>query len=300
MVYRELYITLTGQLTLTAVNNTAANLLKGDEWAVVKRIEVIANNTDVLKSISGEELWWHNHFWYGNRPQVTPALGDNTVANPSFESLLILPLWMPRAIKAVDTALDSRELSDLKLEVTWGTHTDINASATGFTTDPQIDFQSLEMFQVRGPFSQWRMFRITRNLTSVNNQEQFLLPVGDIYRSFLINTFSGATPADSAAILNNFKLKSGTTIYADLDHEVLQRMTRQRLGLEDGVVQRSSASLREGWYYYDHVTDGYNSEAIDTIGFSEFELELDIASGGPDTGIVIIPSQLIPVRGQSQ
>lgn len=298
MVYREMYLRLTGQVTLTAGNNTQANLLPGDEWAVVRQVEVIANNTDVIKSIRGEELWWLNHFLYGNRPHVTTVLGDVATANPSFDSVLVLPLWMPRAVKPIDTALDSRELSDLKVEITWGSHTNINASATGFTTNPQVDISSLESFNVEGPFSQWRNFRLTRTITASTTQLQIQLPVGDMYRSFLINTKDGGN--DSQAILNNFKLLSGTTVYADQPEEILRQVTNQRLSLEDAVAMRSSNSVRNAWYYYDHVTDGFNAEAIDTLGFSEFTLELDVTVGGGTTELVVIPQQIIPVRGQSR
>jgi hypothetical protein len=49
----------------------------------------------------------------------------------------------------------------------------------------------------------------------------------------------------------------------------------------------------------DLVTDGYLSDAIDTLGFSEFYLELDVAVGAGTTKIDILPIQITPVRGKS-
>ena len=53
-----------------------------------------------------------------------------------------------------------------------------------------------------------------------------------------------------------------------------------------------------GWYFYDHVTDGRLTEAIDTLGFSEFTLELNITQSGTTTTLNILPWTIIPVRGK--
>lgn len=306
-VYRELHLRLTGQPTLTAPNNTQANTDRGDEWGVVKRIDIIANNTDVIKSISGNALWWMNHLMYGNSPRITPALGDGATANPSFDSVLILPFWMPNSVRPIDTALDARELSDLKIEVTWGSFTDVNSAATAWTTEPQLEVASLESFNVQGPFSQWRVFEIEKEITATNPRFQIQLPVGPIYRGFMLN-FTDAG-VDDPAVLNNFKIVSGSTVFADVKDEYLKQVYDIRNGMQRGFDdgaggaytedRRSTEADREAWYMYDHVTDGFNSEGIDTLGFSEFELELDVTLGGGTTKVFVYPWQIIPVRANA-
>lgn len=303
MILRELHVNLRGQLTVAAAANTAAATLRGDEWAVVKRIDIIANNTDVVKSISGNAQWWQNFFHYEKRPRVTGGIGDAATLNPTFDSVIIIPFWMPRSLRGIDTALDTRELSDLKVEVTWGSHLDINAAATGFTVAPQLEFASLESFGVNGPFSQWRQYEIQTPIVATNPRMQIPLPVGPMYRSFLLNFTDGV--ADSPAILNNFKLVSGSTVFADVKASVLRQVQELRTGLsqEFDLVsnayqkdRRGTANVRDGWFYYDHVNDGFNSEAIDTLGFSEFQIELDVTLGGGATKVFVYPSQIIPVR----
>lgn len=304
MIYRELYLRLAGQLTLALINNTEAKTKRGDEWAVVSRIDVIANNTDVLRSFSGNTLWWLNYFMYGASPRITAALGNGT-DNPAFDSVLILPFWMPQSIRPIDTALDARNLSDLKVEVTWGTHTDINGDATGFTVSPTLTIDSAECFGVEGSFSQSRIFTMEKEITATNPQFQVTLPVGPMYRGFLMN-FTDAS-VDDNAVLNNFKLKSGTTVFADQSDMVLQQAQMIRTGAvrpwdagAEGYdnLRRGTANDITGWYYYDHVMDGFLSEAIDTLGFSEFEIELDVTVGAGTTKAFIMPIQLIPVRGK--
>lgn len=303
MVYREVYLRLTGTLTLLASKNLQASILQGDEWAVVKRIDLVANNTDVLRSFSGNQLWWLNYFLYGVPPEITPAMGAEG-ANPAFDSTLIIPLWMPRSFRSLDTALDARELSDLKLEVTWGDYEDICADATGFTVEPDLEIHSLESFNVKGPFSQWRIYAIEKEITANNAQFQVQLPVGPMYRGFLINTTDAGK--DDGDVINNFKMKSGSTIYADIPEDVLDHIDRLRAsvvrfwddggGVYDPLRRGSTYNDLDGWYFYDHVTDGFLTECIDTLGFSEFELELDVTVGGGTTKLFVLPLQVIPVR----
>ena len=310
MIYRDLYLYLYGNVTpLNAAGNTQADTLTGDEWGVVKRIDLIANNTDVIRSISGNQLWWLNYYLYGVPPNVTPVLGDGVAVAVPFCSYLALPLWMPRSLRPMDTARDARELSDLKIEITWGDFTDIQAAATAFAVEPVVEVHSLESFGAKGPFSQWRVYAIEKAITATNAHFQIQLPVGPMYRGFLMN-FTDAL-ADDGAVLNNFKIVSGTTVFADIPAELLNVMDRTKqscsrfwndnaaaLGAYDNLRRGSTFNMLEGWYFYDHVTDGYLSESIDTLGFSEFELELDVTVGAGATAAIILPLQIIPVRGK--
>lgn len=348
MVYRELYFKLRGQIDVANTENIIGSMTVGNEWGVVKRIEIIANNTDVLRSISGNQLWWLNYFMYGNPPHVEPGLGDYMAgttaqpgtADPDFASWLIMPFWMPRSLRPMDTALDARELSDLKVEITWGDPLDVvdPITAPAWITEPVLEVHSLESFNVSGPFSQWRIFNIQKEITANNTQFQVILPVGPLYRGFIINTTGLYTAGagvnkqvDDPNILLNLKIKSGTTIFTDVPASCLRQIDS---GLRSSIPQPYASGaaqyidaqaapeiiapspgggfydyLRRGpifnnqnaWYYYDHVTDGFLTESIDTLGFSEFELELDVllsTIATPfTTQINIMPLQIIPVRG---
>jgi hypothetical protein len=308
MVYRELALKLVGAATISSTNNTQAKTLKGDEWACVKKIEIIANNTDVVFSMSGNALWWLNFFTFGAAPQITSNLGDAATANPPFTSVLIIPFWSPRSIRPIDTALDSRNLSDLKVQVTWGTYTDINGDASGWTTEPTLYLSALQSFNVKGPFSGKRIYTIEKAIPADSNHFQVQLPVGPMYRGFMINTEDDGK--DSATVLDNFKVVSGSTVFADMYEDLLEQHCRLRMGIDrthdSGAAvdyfelrRGSTYNLNAGWYYFDHVTDGYISEAIDTLGFSEFELELEVNVGQTEpTKIFIYPIQIHPIRGK--
>ncbi len=294
--YRELALRLSGTLTVTAGNNTQANTQRGDEWGVVSRIEIVANGVDVIHSIDGNALWWLNYFLYGRSPLVTSAIGGGG-AHPSFDSVLVLPFWSPNSVRPLDTALDSSELSSLEVRVTWGDHTSINSAATAFGTAPSLDITSLESFGVSGPFSQRRLFTIEKEITATNSRFQVQLPVGKMFRAFLINTTDAGV--DQGDILNNLKLISGTTVFADVScaDDVLQQWTKMRGGLQADPTPRSNNSAMAGWYYLDLVTDGFMGESIDTLGFSEMIAEMDVTVGGGTTKVVMYPTEIQPVRG---
>lgn len=309
MVYRQLMIRLTGAPTLTNVNNTRAKTKNGDEWAVVKKIRIVANGTDVIKDISGNALWWLNRFLYKIPPRITPAIGDAATANPPFDSVLILPFWMFDTVNPMDTALDSSQLSSLEIQVQWGAFTDINGDATAWTTEPTLDVWSTEVILPVGAnrlFSNWRLFAIEQAITATNPQFQVQLPVGFMYRGFMIQTTDAGV--DEGDIMTNLKLVSGTTVYADIaaGANVLQQFGTLQKGVyspydEGGNVyddlRRSDEAKPAGWYWMDMVQDGLLTEAVDSLGFSELTLELAVTVGAGTTKVTVWPLQIIPVRG---
>jgi len=301
MVYRELMLELACTPTLAATKNTAALTEAGDEWNVIQKLEIIANGTDVIKSISGRALRWLNVIWQHCMPSLSATLGA-AGANPICKSTLILPFWQSDTIKPLDTALDSSVLSDLQIAVTWGDHTDINANATAFTTDPTLTVYSQECFGFDQPpvFSNYRFFEINQAFTAADSDKQIQLPVGPVYRAFTLITDDAGT--EKAGILNNLKLSSGTTIFADVDAKVANTQWTDRLGISrwnsgaEALAPISSQSSIQGVYHFDLVRDGYLTEGIDTVGFSEFLLRLDLSVVGTPN-VLIIPHQIIPVRG---
>ena len=299
MIFRQLMLNLSGTITTAAAgDNDAADVRKAGEWGVVQRIDVVANGSDVIKSMSGESLWWLNRFLFGEPPEESALIGG-TSDDPPFDSTLILPFWMPRSIKPFDTALDARRLSDLRVEITWGDQNDIlaPAGASAFAVPPTLDVYALESFNPPGnvSFNQWRTWTIEETITAASTEHQVKLPVGHIYRGFLINTHSDAV--DVATIIKNVKLRSGTTVFADLSEEILKAEYVQMNGIRPAPTRRATKSSDDGWYMLDLVTDGRLSEGVDTLGFSELELVFDVDAPGTTDKLVIYPQQIIPVRG---
>lgn len=290
---RELYLRLNGTLTVTTANNTAANTEAGDAWASVQRVEVIGNGTDVLFSCTGYELKGINHILYGVGSQYDFA---NSTDNPTIESTLVVPFWMPRAVRPLDTALDTGKLSDLEIAITWGSHTSINANSTALNA--RIDVYGLESFGVTGDFATKRQFRIDTNPTATNTDYEIALPVGPMYRGILVRVRkSNEVDNSDHSQVSNLKVVSGSTVFFDMPTKLISQMQHQRLAIPYNTFLARSVDVSEhAWYWLDFATDGRLTECIDTLGFSEFKLVANVASVTGGTFITAIPLQVYPIR----
>ena len=318
MTYRELVLRLRGSVTFSAAaQNTAANLRRGDEWAIFDRIDLIANGADVIRTFSGPDLVQINRMLYGANRRVSAKLGDATNATvDDIDSTLTLPLWMPLAIRPLDTALDSNNLSDLRLEFQLGSATGLSAGTIS-TYGLKLDVGSYESFGVDGKFTSSRMYKIQTVVPGANNQQQIQLPVTCVYRGFFINIANGSgnSAADNGGTgfttpaLENVRLISGTTVFRDIPARMLKDWQAQRLNFNREMVtaassgvpvggfvsnNRSALSSEDGWYFLDLCQDGFMSEGIDAAGLSELYLELNLSAG---CTVSVIPVQLFPLRG---
>lgn len=294
-VIREIYLRLTGAITATAANNTVANTQIGDEWGQVLDISVRMDGRDYIKQIDGPALRWLNFYLYGQFPYKTKnQIGDGITANPSFDSTLILPFWMPKSVRPMDFALDTRMLDRLDIDIQWGTFTNVNSAATAFTTTPQINIYFSDVTNVQGQFARWNVFHQAFSFTGAQTKAQMKLPVGYMYRSILLQ--------DVSAVLTTIRFKAGRFEWITLPVQILQSAQINRHG--DNIVQlfQNNTNWRAGsagddnlhWMYLDFVGDGFNAEAINSAGLSEIYLEIDTSATG---NFVLYPQQLVVPQG---
>lgn len=306
---RELMLRLQMTPTLTGANNTAVNLGWGGPWGVIKRLELVVNGSDTLVNLTGTDLT-RMHYYFLGEPvlaQEISTLGDGATADPALDSHLIIPFWMPRSSKPLDTVLDARRLASLEMRVTWGTFTDVNSAATAWTQTPVLTLSSLRSsggVPNDARFSEWRRFIVTADATVSNANLRVNLPTGQVYRGMFFNVFQATKDINSGNVINRIRVKSGPTVFADLSGQALRNWSRSRYGLRGDlsafpIYGTTSAALNNdmrSWYYLDFVTDGRLREAVDTAQFSEFFVELDF-TGAANRQIRILPQTLVPPRG---
>lgn len=312
MQYRELILRLSGSFTYAAAgNNVGTTLGRGDEWSAIARIDIVANGADVIRSISGTQLKWINRLMYGTLPRLSTALGDNTIISPTFDSTLTIPFWMFQSIRPVDTLLDSSKLADLRIEVTVNTSANINNANGPTVIAATLDVFSLESFGLQGDFSDTRIYTIQDTVAAANTARQILLPVTALYRGFFINVANGAseTATDQPNLLTNVKIQSGTQVFRDIAGRVLKDWQRQRVGFPQELVQTTAAAAavngnklaaskstlvdEDAWYWLDLCQDGYLTEGIDTVGYSELVMELNLSGAAT---VTVLPVQVFPIR----
>jgi hypothetical protein len=350
MVYRTLALRLQASIVTSAAGTIGTALTNpgvgaGGIWDVCPTIEIIANGSDSLKRFSGLELRELNKYWYS-----TPARPDGWLPFPSsgttianIDSTLMMPFWMLKAIRPLDTALDSRLLSSLQLNVTWGNvfnvvssaYVPVAANTAAFAAgSPTMQIYSNESFDPTKTqaFSQFRVFKQIDTADFAGGavtQVPYQLPVGQMYRAFYIHcqntpATTGAStglavdsPGVTSAVgteggptargpLSAIRVKSGTTVFADWDANVWQATyglqdavlrTEDTAGVQieqGGLMATGSLYNPDAHYFVDLCTDGFMSEAIDTIGMAEIHLEFDTLAAIPTVNI--IPMQIIPIR----
>ena len=296
MLYRNIMLRLSGGMTIAAANNLRANLGRGDEWSLIDRVDLIANGTDVVRSFPGWQLYNFNRHLLGSAPRSSAALGDGTTANPTFDSTLIVPFAQPLSAKPIDTFLDSNSIADFRIEVVTNPAASVISGTPPSAVNATLDVISEESFGIEGNFSTCRIYPIQQATPGANANFQIQLPVGPMYRGFLINAADGSGPmaTDLPNAITNVQVKSGTTVFQDIPWAVLRDVARNRLGFAREKVQnvaapavvqgayldaqRSARAIEDATVFLDILTDGYLNEAIDSNGYSELYLEFNCAA----------------------
>lgn len=313
LCWRGIKLRLTGQLTCTGANNTAANTALGDEWACISKIELIINGTTVLFSYAGSDLKSVARVLSGWQPQVSVGMGDGATANPSFDSTIWIPFLNPRSRRQFDTLLYTGEMNDVRLEVTWAaSYTSVNSAATGWATNPYVEVYTREQTLPTDPKTgnamlpnfYRRTLKIPVQIAASTSAFRYQLPTGPIYRGLLLAELNN-TPAESHSLLTNVKVYSGPTTF--MDESAASIYATQIQGAKvpsliyptsagimfQGTGQVSSAADPKSWRWVDFCEDGYMSEAIDTDSIGDTFIEF--AFGGAGT-VNIFTQELIRIN----
>ena len=258
----------------------------GSALKVVKRIELIANGRDTLKSISASALAMKNTFLHSTQPQLTET--GLTAATHPFGGVVVLDVAMPRAVRPEDTLLDTGKLSTLDLRVTFGDGDDMfSTNPTAITsTDCDIQVSMKEAIDLTGKdelYSTYKEYYIEAVIAAASTEHQILLPVGNRYRGFMIECESDGEMVDT--ILNSVKFQSGTDVYFTMDADDLAGENAITFDLQD--------QSRTGYYYVDLCPTGQMVDALDATALSRLEAIVDVNAPGTTDIIRIYPCEII-------
>jgi hypothetical protein len=281
---------------------------------LIKNLTVKANGSDTIKSLDMETLHRHNEITYGVRPFISADawLGFGAKTNEVLEVTARIPFAMPRAIKQIDTLLDTPAMSSLDLIVTFGvgldTMNDTFDGASVTVTDCVVHVTAVEYLGVAAgsKFMIYNQWVKQKEVTATTNRFQVKLPVGNVYRGFLIKAHSDGDQVNtilpwSLTALNEIKLQSGTEVYLAMLAGILQAQNRltQQIQVPELITDAAAVnhSLLEngllGYYYIDFCRDGRLSEALDTRVLSDLEFMLGVASVGTADFIEVYADELM-------
>ena len=301
--YDKLYIKLAAQLDIAG--GSAGNPKDSCPAQLVQNIQIRANGRDVIKNYDLESLHRLTQLRHGVRPYIISlaagfAQGDDNVV--VVHAVIDFAMW--RASKPIDTLLDSAGLATLDLIVTWtGAATNVMTDAFDGTVtvdDATLYVASLERVGVPAgsKFMFNKEYQIRSQVSASSNNHQINLPVGNLFRDFVLKTHSDGVQVNT--ILNNIQLKSGTEVFKNRLANFRQMDDRVEHGICVPEVVASAAAIDhfyteyvlDGYYVLDFVKDGRLTEALDTTRLSSLELLLDVNKVGTDDFIDIYPSEL--------
>lgn len=287
-LYRFLTLNVDGELTITTAG---APVLKtggmGSALKMVPRVEVIANGRDTIKSLAADAIAAKNMFLYGSKPVLTET--GITAASHAFGGIIVLPFAMPKAVREIDTFLNSGRLSTLELRVTYGAAGDMfSTDPTTFTIDKvDVEVHVDESIRLDGkdePYSAYKELYIEKDVVAAASEFQILLPVGNRYRGFLLEAESDGNLVNT--IINKVTIKSGTDVYRAKEFDVLQGENAIRNDLE--------AQTFIGYGYIDFCPEGRLVDALDATALSSLEMILDVAHPGTTDKVRVYPCEIVP------
>jgi len=320
-VYKEIELFMAFNI-VTAAGGAVTTPFEHSPWTLIKRVELVADGKDTIKSYDGATLHdinWHDFGIYTPTEDFEIGASADT-GNNRFG--LIMSLESVGMEFPQHTWLDARRLSSLELRITWGAAADVATTMTNTTITASITPWGHEILDV-DPKSQ---FSINQEVmtqfafpTNSATQRRFRLNVANAYRRILINTKDSNARAtvdrmqmirlvengifyrriwDAGLIKIHNALKHGATgikMEASAATDASEHPLFPEIAEAAGnPTQGVAGGYRSGQYMIDIAEDGSENSLLDTRGYSDLSLELDWNGANTTDLMRITPSIYIP------
>jgi hypothetical protein len=266
------------QLDLEVTNGSSASANIFKLCNVIKKISLVINGQDTRISVPFYHLFYSNTYDFGTTPRysISSAAGSGTD-----RVNVVLPFALPRSVLPDDTLLDLRNVSSATLEVTFGAKT--------YGTNKTIDNGSLKIYSMEyaqaGEFSPIAIHEMsyTNRAIAAEGEIDIDLDYGGAnqYRSLYVYTFNNSG-ALTGGLFSNFKVKSRTFTYIDIDTNIL---------IGNNQIRYNKDNVPTGVYIID-FTNGRMSERLDARGLNELKFIPTSATTNP-TEILIVKDKAI-------
>lgn len=310
-VYKEIVLQLEVQISTPGAMTPPSVQFDRAPWTNVKRIDLVANGSDVIKSYDGGTLLDINQGDFQAYPMIgdiTPAAGTNTGL---INNVLIMSLESVGMQQPETTFLDSRKLSTLELRVTWGAgipdmfgtvgNAILDTCRMSLFSHEILDLALESIFAVNQEIMTSSAFP-----TNTATGRQFRLNIGNAYRRILLSEVDQNSRA-AVNRLQMIRLLQQGSFYRRVwhagvlkQHNTLSRNLAVGMALGDapGVPAVPTTGrvggMRVGVYYLDFAEDGSVSSLIDTRGFSDMVLDLDWDGANTTDLLRITPTIIVP------
>lgn len=316
--YRNLNLTLIVKMTRASTTPSAGECKDSAPAQLVRNISIRANGRDVIKSIDLETLHRLSQMRHGTRPYIY-AHNWLGYANKTDEIMKVsarMDFAMWKAIRPIDTLLDSAGLATLEMIVQWGTGRDtMNDAWPGTGTSPSVTVTAATLYvssveEVGVPagtaFMTNKEYMIRKQVTAASTRFQIDLPVSNLYRDLVIKTHGDGNQTDlilpfGLTAQNEIQLQAGTEVFKYRIAGCLQADNRlesmmevpERIGSAAALNHAQQELLLEGYYHLEFVKDGRLTECLDTSKLSNLQLMLNVAHPGTVDFVDVYPTEMI-------
>jgi len=284
--YRQLFLNLTGTLTIGTANATALRL--ESPLSLIKRIDVVLNGKDVIKSLPFYALYQKTKQIHKTAPGFTaPGL---TQAAHAFAAGAVIDFGLWDGVSKVDTMLKAKGASTLQLGIDWETTANglvvPDTTTTTAISNCNLHVLTNEAYNVddKAVFPVNREYSLNMPINATGTY-QLKLPTGNMYWGLLVRAVENG--ALSNAVVNKLTVKSGTEVFRYFSNQAALR--------ESMKTERSIETLSTGYYWIPFTRDGLLSECLDARLMSELVLEADVTFG-TGTSLEVFPQEIVVPR----
>jgi len=322
-IYKEILLYMSFNAT-TIAGGALTTAFERAPWTDVRRIDLIADGKDTIKSYDGATLHDINFWDFGIYSPLEDieigAAGDTgNVRAGLIMSLEAIGMEFPQ-----HTWHDARRNSSLEMRITWGAGlADLYTTVTNATlVQQQITLFGHEILDI-DPKSTFSVNQEIMNIftypTNAAVQRRFRLNVANAYRRILISSVTAAGTIAIDRLLAIRLIENGLFYRRNWDAGALKiynSMKKRPTGIKLEAAAAGDASenplfpnnvnalgnpvtgiaggYRFGQYMLDIAEDGAESSMLDTRGYSDLSLELDWNGANVTDQIKITPSIYIP------
>lgn len=258
------------ELTINHDNGAGVTFNSEGFANLINSIEIVANGDKVLKNVDVKKLIYGSIFESGRAMHsvTQTAVAGGLVSKVYFKVPFSLPKRMARPH---DTIENSKFYNTFDMRINWGSVANVGTNIT--VNSAQIKVYSNQLTSYRRnkgeKISHLIETQLTEEVTATTSNMQITLPVQKVYFGLMI--VARVDKNRDNTVINKIKLKSGTTVFLEMDAEMLRIDNAHKFGVEN-------EQDIEGIYYLSFTERNKLSDMLDTFGaYNTLQLELDVS-----------------------
>lgn len=268
---------LTCELVINHTNTTA--VFKSEAFAnLINAIQIVANGNKTIKHVDAKKLAYNALIHKGRHMVTTTAAADGAQVSKLY---FTIDFSMRGTARPVDTIENAALYTTFDMMIDWGAAASVGSgividSAVLKVASHQLVGYSRNAGEKIAHFVETQS---TEEITSSTSEYQINLPAKKVYTKLLIASLVDGDRSND--VINSIKLKSGTTIFAEWDADMLRADNIDKSGIE-------TAADADGLLLLDLIGRGKLSDALDTRGnFNTLELVLNVSKQTGTNNIVV-------------